>query len=209
LAEHAEQAGNPAPDAGTPVMTASLDMRVRQFIAEVGADPTRLLDVALAVQKRFGFVSAESIALIAEGLGLHAVEVEDTVSFYAFLDRVPRGEFRIRLSKTPISLMKGAGAIAAAFEAALGISMGETTPDGKFTLQWTNDIGMADQEPAALLNSTVMTGWISLSRNPAVGARPAVSAPRCLSKAWRRSWLAAPRGPICGHWKRWLTRFPA
>jgi [NiFe] hydrogenase diaphorase moiety large subunit len=158
MAEHAEQAGNSAPDAGTPVMTASLDTSVRQFIAEVGADPTRLLDVALAVQKRFGFVSAEAIALIAKGLGLHAVEVEDTVSFYAFLDRAPRGEFRIRLSKSPVSLMKGAGGIAAAFEAALGISMGETTPDRKFTLQWTNDIGMADQEPAALINSTVMTG---------------------------------------------------
>jgi [NiFe] hydrogenase diaphorase moiety large subunit len=158
MAEHAEQAGNSAPDAGAPVMTASLDTSVRQFIAEVGADPTRLLDVALAVQKRFGFVSAEAIALIAKGLGLHAVEVEDTVSFYAFLDRAPRGKFRIRLSQTPISLMKGAKSIAAAFEAALGISMGETSRDGMFTLQWTNDIGMADQEPAALINSTVMTG---------------------------------------------------
>jgi [NiFe] hydrogenase diaphorase moiety large subunit len=157
MAEHAEPAGTSAPDAGAPVMTASLDTSVRQFIAEVGADPTRLLDVALAVQKRFGFVSAEAIALIAKGLGLHAVEVEDTVSFYAFLDRAPRGAFRIRLSKSPVSLMKGAGGIAAAFEAALGISTGETTPDGRFTLQWTNDIGMADQEPAALINSTVMT----------------------------------------------------
>jgi [NiFe] hydrogenase diaphorase moiety large subunit len=158
MAEHAEQVVNSAPDAGGPVVTASLDTSVRQFIVEVGTDPTRLLDVALAVQKRFGFVSAEAIALIAKGLGLHAVEVEDTVSFYAFLDRVPRGEIRIRLSKSPISLMKGAGSIAAAFEAALGVSIGETTPDGTFTLQWTNDIGMADQEPAALINSTVVTG---------------------------------------------------
>jgi [NiFe] hydrogenase diaphorase moiety large subunit len=158
LAEHAEQAGNPRRDTDAPLMTASRDASVRQFIAEVGADPTRLLDVALAVQKRFGFVSAEAIALIAKGLGLHAVVVEDTVSFYAFLDRAPRGEFRIRLSKSPISLMKGAASIAAAFEAALGVSIGETTPDGTFTLQWTNDIGMADQEPAALINSTVVTG---------------------------------------------------
>ncbi len=158
MAEHAEQAGNPRRDTDAPLMTASRDASVRQFIAEVGADPTRLLDVALAVQKRFGFVSAEAIALIAKGLGLHAVVVEDTVSFYAFLDRAPRGEFRIRLSKSPISLMKGAASIAAAFEAALGVSIGETTPDGTFTLQWTNDIGMADQEPAALINSTVVTG---------------------------------------------------
>jgi hypothetical protein len=69
MAKHAEQARNCARDTSTPVMTASLDTRVRQFIAEVGADPTRLLDVALAVQKCFGFVSAEAIALIARRAG--------------------------------------------------------------------------------------------------------------------------------------------
>jgi [NiFe] hydrogenase diaphorase moiety large subunit len=138
-------------------MTPRHNASVLQFIADVGADRTRLLDVALAVQRRFGYVSDDAVATIAHGLGLHAVEVEDTVSFYAFLDRIPRGEYRIRLSRTPISLMKGASDIAAAFEAALGIAMGETTADRKFTLEWTNDIGMADQEPAALINSAVLT----------------------------------------------------
>jgi [NiFe] hydrogenase diaphorase moiety large subunit len=138
-------------------MTGSTETVIQQFIADVGADPTRLLDVALAVQKRFGFISNEAVTTMAGGLGLHNVEVEDTVSFYAFLDREKRGEFRIRLSQTPISLMKGATRIAAAFEAELGIAIGGTTADGKFTLEWTNDIGMADQEPAALINSAVLT----------------------------------------------------
>jgi hypothetical protein len=52
-------------------------------------------------------------------------------------------------SKTPISFMKGAKEVARAFEEALGISLGETSADGAFTLEWTSDIGMADQEPAA------------------------------------------------------------
>jgi [NiFe] hydrogenase diaphorase moiety large subunit len=138
-------------------MNPSRETAVQQFISDVGADRTRLLDIALAVQRRFGYISNEAVATMASGLGLHAVEVEDTVSFYAFLDRVPRGEFRIRLSQTPISLMKGAARIAAAFEASLGITIGDTTPDRKFTLEWTNDIGMADQEPAALINSAVLT----------------------------------------------------
>ncbi len=58
------------------------------------------------------------------------------VSFYSFLDRVPRGRFRIRLSKTPISFMKGAKDVARAFEEALGVSIGETSADGAFTLEW-------------------------------------------------------------------------
>jgi [NiFe] hydrogenase diaphorase moiety large subunit len=110
-----------------------------------------------AIQLQAGYVSDEAIQSIASVLGLHRVEVEDMVSFYAFFDRQPRGRFRIRLSKTPISFMKGAKEVAHAFEVALGISIGNTSADGAFTLQWTSDIGMADQEPAALINGVVLT----------------------------------------------------
>jgi [NiFe] hydrogenase diaphorase moiety large subunit len=120
-------------------------------------DRTRLLDIAEAVQHRFNHISHDAVQTIARRLGMHTVEVQDTLSFYMFFDQTPRGRFRIRLSKTPISFMKGAMEVARAFEAALGIALGETSPDGKFTLEWTNDIGMADQEPAALVNRMVLT----------------------------------------------------
>ncbi len=130
---------------------------VDEAIRAVGADRSRLLDVVERVQQRFGYLSDESVDAIASGLGIHAVEVEDMVSFYSFLDREERGRVRIRLSRTPISFMKGAQAVAEAFEHALGLSIGETSPDRMFTLEWTSDIGMADQEPAALVNRTVLT----------------------------------------------------
>ena len=109
------------------------------------------------MQRRFGYISDDAVQAIATGLGIHPVEVEDMVSFYSFLDREPRGRFRIRLSKTPISFMKGAKDVAHAFEQALGLCIGQTSPDGAFTLEWTSDIGMADQEPAALINGMVLT----------------------------------------------------
>jgi [NiFe] hydrogenase diaphorase moiety large subunit len=127
------------------------------YIRAVGADRARLLDVVEYVQHRFGYINDAAVQTIAAGLGIRPVEIEDMVSFYAFLDREPRGRFRIRLSKTPISLMKGAKEVAHAFEQALGLSLGETSPDGTFTLEWTSDIGMADQEPAALVNRMVLT----------------------------------------------------
>ena len=113
------------------------------------------MDIVRAVQSRDGFVSDDAVQDIAANLGIHPVEVADMVSFYAFFEREPRGRFRIRLSKTPISFMKGAAAVAHAFEQALGFPIGGT--DGVFSLQWTSDIGMADQEPAALVNATVLT----------------------------------------------------
>jgi len=130
---------------------------VDNIIAEFRADRSRLMDIVMAVQHRLGHVSDASIQSLAKGLGMHPVEVDDMVSFYSFFDRAPRGRFRIRLSKTPISLIKGAQAVAAAFEHDLGLTMGGTTPDGEFTLEWTSDIGMADQEPSALVNGVVLT----------------------------------------------------
>ena len=138
-------------------MDGNADSSVEAIVREFHADRGRLLDVVEQVQHRFGRISDGAIQVISTLLGIHRVEIEDMVSFYAFFNREPRGRFRIRLSKTPISIMKGAKEVALAFEKALGVSLGETSTDGAFTLEWTSDIGMADQEPAALINGTVLT----------------------------------------------------
>jgi [NiFe] hydrogenase diaphorase moiety large subunit len=133
------------------------DRGVNEIVTGFGSDRGRLMDIVIEVQRRFGYVSDDAVQTIAAALGIHAVEVNETVSFYAFLDRHPAGRNRIRLSKTPVAFMKGATAVADAFEEALGVSMGETTADGAFTLEWTSDIGWADQEPAALVDGSVVT----------------------------------------------------
>jgi [NiFe] hydrogenase diaphorase moiety large subunit len=138
-------------------MTLNRDSAVDDIVKEFAADRGRLLDIVEQVQRQFGQISDDAIQAIATGLGIHRVEIEDMVSFYAFFNREPQGRFRIRLSKTPISFMKGAKEVARAFETALGLILGTTSPDGKFTLEWTSDIGMADQEPAALVNGMVLT----------------------------------------------------
>ncbi len=138
-------------------MSTSYDTAITDIITEFHLDRTRLMDIVLAIQHRFGHVSNEAVQAIGAGLGIHPVEIEDMVSFYAFLDRAVRGRNRIRLSNTPISFIKGARDVARAFEEALGLTLGETSADGQFTLEWTSDIGMADQEPAALINGMILT----------------------------------------------------
>ena len=138
-------------------MTLSSDTAIDGIVKSFGSDPSRLMDIVLAVQHHSGHVSDDAIQAIAKGLGVHAVEIEEMVSFYAFLDRQPRGRNRIRLSRTPIAFMKGAKEVACAFEQALSLPFSETSEDGAVTLEWTSDIGMADQEPSALVNGAVLT----------------------------------------------------
>ncbi len=143
---------------------------VGSIITAQGADRTRLMDIVQATQHRLGYLSDEAIQAVAVALSIHPVEVEDMVSFYAFLNREPKGRFHIRLSKTPVSMMKGALAVATAFVAATGAAIGSTSKDGEFTLEWTSDIGMADQEPAALINGTVITSLAPKDVDPIVAA---------------------------------------
>ncbi len=185
-------------------MTSSSVAAIESIVKEFGADRSRLMDIALAVQQRFGRIDATAVRAIATGLGIHAVEVEDTVSFYAFFNSKPCGDNRIRVSKTPISLMKGAGEVARAFEQALGLALGQTSADGSFTLEWTSDIGMADQEPAALVNGKILTD-LTPGDVPQIIASLRQSGAASLPSAVVRSslvhpgpLLTGPRGPADG-----------
>jgi [NiFe] hydrogenase diaphorase moiety large subunit len=133
-------------------MQSSLPVAVSEICAKYENDPARLIDMVIAVQARFGCVCDESIDLIAKQCAAHRVEVEGVVSFYSFLSERKKGAVVIRLCNDVIDRMFGVERVAAAFSEALGIGFGETTPDGKITLEWTPCIGMCDQAPAALIN---------------------------------------------------------
>ncbi len=138
-------------------MSATLAAAVKEICKDHGNDRSRMMDIVRAVQKSKGCVDAEAQRLIAETVGCTRVEVEGAVSFYAFLSKEQKGEIVIRLCDDVIDEMKGSGRVAAALKEELGIDFGETTPDGKFSLEWTPCIGMCDQAPAALVNDVPVT----------------------------------------------------
>ncbi|MEJ2123588.1 MAG: NADH-ubiquinone oxidoreductase-F iron-sulfur binding region domain-containing protein [Alphaproteobacteria bacterium] len=140
-----------------PVDDAQLIPAVQTIVQEFEGDKTRLMDIVLAVHQRYGHIPDAAVEAIASGVNMQAVEVTSMISFYAFLNREPKGRFQIRLCKTPMSLMKGAEDVALAFTRATGAQIGGVSPDGEFSLDWTSDIGMADQEPSALVNGTMLT----------------------------------------------------
>jgi [NiFe] hydrogenase diaphorase moiety large subunit len=115
------------------------------------------MDIARAVQSKYGCVSSPALDLIAQAVGIPRVEVEGLVSFYSFLSVKPKGNVVIRLCNDVIDEMFGAERVARAFTEELGIRFGETTPDGKISLEHTPCIGMCDQAPAALVNDVVVT----------------------------------------------------
>jgi len=138
-------------------MAENFEVAIREICKRNNDDHTRMMDIVREVQQSFGQVSGEAMDVIAKAVNSHRVEVESVVSFYAFLSEKKQGKFVIRLCNDIIDKMKGVDKVAEAFEQELGIKFGETTSDGKFTLEWTPCIGMSDQAPAALVNDTMIT----------------------------------------------------
>ncbi len=120
-------------------------------------DRTRMLDIVRQVQAQRGSVGAEAIDEIAAQIGVPRVAVEGVVSFYSFLSTEPKGRVVIRLCNDVVDEMKGSAVVAESLECELGIRFGETTADGKFSLEYASCIGMSDQAPAALVNDLVVT----------------------------------------------------
>ncbi len=141
----------------------NLEQAVREICESYGSDRGRLVDIVRGVQSRFGCVAGEALDLIAAQVGVHRVEVESVVSFYAFLSECPKGQIVIRVSGCVPCRMNGAERVAKAFAEELGLAMGQTTPDGRITLEWTSCIGMCDQAPAVLINDEVFS-YVSSDR---------------------------------------------
>jgi [NiFe] hydrogenase diaphorase moiety large subunit len=130
---------------------------VKKWIETYGADRSALMPVLQEVQNKYNSISEFAMQIIADLLDIHPVEVFGVVSFYSFLYDKPHGRFVIRLCRTISCDLAGKERVARQLENDLGIKFGETTPDGRFSLEWANCIGMCDQGPAMLVNDQVFT----------------------------------------------------
>jgi [NiFe] hydrogenase diaphorase moiety large subunit len=131
--------------------------RIIKIISKYNGDSSRLMDILHDVQEFAGFISKETIALLADKLTLSAVQIEETISFYHFYSDQPLGKVNIYLNDSVTSNMFGRMEVLKTFETGLGIHEGQVTSDGGIGLFATSCIGMNDQEPAAIINDRVFT----------------------------------------------------
>ena len=130
---------------------------INAIAEKYGKDRHRLMDMVREIQEELGYISEATIKALADAIGIHRVEVRDMVSFYHFLAREPVGKTVIRLCSATVEKLHGMAEVAQAFEKAVGVPFGQTSKDGKITLEYTPCIGMSDQAPSALINGSVAT----------------------------------------------------
>ncbi len=120
-------------------------------------DKHRMMDILIAVQEQNRWISPAAMETIAKATGLTRIEVEGVATFYSFFSQEPRGAVTIRICDDIVDRFAGLAEAVRAFETELGISVGQTSADGRFSLEYTPCIGMCDQAPAAMINDVVVT----------------------------------------------------
>jgi NADH dehydrogenase/NADH:ubiquinone oxidoreductase subunit G len=111
-----------------------------------------LLERLKTRQRESGHISKADVAQIAEALDVSVSEVYGVSSFYAFLSTKPQGKYVIRVCKSLPCYLKDAPMILETVERAIGVGPGETSADGRFSLELTNCIGACDRAPAMLID---------------------------------------------------------
>ncbi|HBA40438.1 MAG: NADH-quinone oxidoreductase subunit E [Deltaproteobacteria bacterium RIFCSPLOWO2_02_56_12] len=111
-----------------------------------------MIPVLYLAQREFGYLSPEAIEYVAKLMDLSSARVYGVVTFYTMLNMQPVGKYHIQVCRTLPCALVGAEKIAALVKSKLGIQVGETTPDGKFTLSEVECLASCGTGPMMQIN---------------------------------------------------------
>ncbi len=133
-------------------LTDDMKNRIKAYLPRYPRKQAVVLPALHLVHDEMRTVSNEAIVEIAEILELHPSEVHDTMTFYEFFktggDKV--GKTRLWVCRGLACMLRGGYELLEHCEHKLGVKCGETTSDGRITLEFAECIGACDGAPACL-----------------------------------------------------------
>ena len=132
-----------------------LTAELNAYIAEHKDIDGPLMPIMQKAQELFGYLSLETMTIIADALDIPVSEVYGVATFYAQFSLQPKGEYIISVCTGTACYVKGAQAVLDEVIKILGVGPGQTTPDGKFTIQDTRCLGCCGLAPVMTINQDV------------------------------------------------------
>lgn len=114
-----------------------------------------LIQVLHLAQEIFGYLPYEAQEHIAREMDIPLAEIAGVVSFYSFFSTQPRGEHTIRVCLGTACYVRGGKRIVEHLKERLGVELGGTTKDGKFTFEIARCIGACGLAPAMMIDDVV------------------------------------------------------
>jgi NADH-quinone oxidoreductase subunit E len=133
------------------------EARVKSLLEKYSPKRENLLDILHELQDNDpeNHLTEEALRQTAAYLDLSLAEVRGAASFYSLYGFAPRGRHIIRLCDSPPCLLMGGTSVLERIKQTLGIGLGETTPDGAFTLELASCLGVCGVAPAMMIDTQV------------------------------------------------------
>ena len=128
---------------------------LEEFIDKLETKEGSLIAVLHKAQNIFGYLPKEVQEFIAEHLDESLAHVYGVVSFYSYFTMVPKGEHPISVCMGTACYVRGADKVLNEFQKQLGIKSGETSVDGKFSIDALRCVGACGIAPVVLVGEKV------------------------------------------------------
>jgi NADH-quinone oxidoreductase subunit E len=126
--------------------------KIEALLARYPDKSAALLPALRVIQDEAGYITREAEAWVAEKLSLQPIRVREVLTFYTMFRRRPLGRTVIRICRNLSCTLAGAEDIIGFLRERLGLGSGDTTPDGRISLDIVECLGNCDQAPCLQVN---------------------------------------------------------
>lgn len=132
-----------------------MDARFAEIVEPYEGSPRELIPILQRVQEEYGYLPEQEMMEVARFTGVSESKLYGVASFYAQFRFTPVGDTQITVCRGTACHVRGAQQILDEVSRHLGIEEGETTPDGKYSLETVACIGCCALAPCITVNERV------------------------------------------------------
>lgn len=129
--------------------------KIKEICEKHNNDAGELINILHETQTTLGYLPKDVQALVAKQLNIPATRVNGVVSFYAFFTEKPKGKHPISVCLGTACYVRGSEKVLDEIKKVLGIEVGETTPDGVFSLDCLRCVGACGLAPVMTIDGKV------------------------------------------------------
>ena len=139
------------------ILTDEMIAEIKAFIPRYPSKQAVTLPALHIVNEKLRYVPLKAVVEIAQLLELHPSQVQDTLTFYGYFKQdAPHGRCRLWVCRSISCALRGGDELLDHLSHFLGVKPGETTADGRITLEYAECLGACEHAPCVLANETLI-----------------------------------------------------
>jgi NADP-reducing hydrogenase subunit HndA len=125
--------------------------KISEICASFNNDPQELINVLHKCQEHFGYLPAEVQEVVSNQLAVPVARIYGVITFYSFFTMTPKGKHPISICMGTACYVRGAEKVLDEFKKELGLQVGQTSGDGKFSLSSLRCVGACGLAPVVMV----------------------------------------------------------